>query len=223
MRKTNSVILLSGGLDSTVSAVIALRKSKPLFALTFDYGQRAASMEIRSSRKICRALGIKHKVVDLPFFKDFKGLAMCRAGKKARPEHFTMLDQIWVPNRNGLFINIAACYAEHHGADLIVTGFNREEAAEFPDNSIQYIAAANHSLFYSTRNRVKVISYIADCSKHRIYQIGLKHRAPLKHIYSCYLGGSKMCGQCASCRRLLDAMNILLTPPSPLIRERGKK
>ncbi|OGC39127.1 7-cyano-7-deazaguanine synthase QueC [candidate division WOR-3 bacterium RBG_13_43_14] len=209
MKKPNSIILLSGGLDSTVSAAIATRKTKPLFALTFDYGQRAAIMEIKASRKICQILKIKHKIISLPFFKDFKGLRMCNAGKKLKPAHFRTLDQVWIPNRNGLFINIAACYAEHYNASFIVTGFNREEAMEFPDNSIRYIAAVNHSLFYSTRNRVKVISFVADYSKSQIYRIGIKYRAPLKLIYSCYLGGKETCGQCASCRRLLNASSGL--------------
>ncbi len=205
MKKFKSIILLSGGLDSTVSATIATYKSKPLFALTFNYGQRAALMEIKASRKISRALKMKHKVVDLPFYRDFSGLRLCSSRKNIHPEKFIDLDDVWVPNRNGLFINIAACYAEYYNASLIVTGFNREEAWEFPDNSSHYIAAVNHSLYYSTRNRVRVISYVAEYSKAQIYQLGLKQRAPLRYIYSCYLGAKEMCGQCASCRRLLAA------------------
>jgi 7-cyano-7-deazaguanine synthase len=207
MKKPNSIILLSGGLDSTVSAAIASRKTKPILAITFDYGQRAAVMEIRSSSKISRLLKIKHKVIRLPFFKEFKGLRMCNSGKKIKPEQLKTIEQVWIPNRNGLFINMAACYAEHYNASFIVTGFNREEASEFTDNSAQYIAAVNHSLFYSTRNKVKVISYVADYSKSQIYRIGQEQKAPLKYIYSCYLGGEEMCGQCASCRRLIVAQS----------------
>ena len=205
MKRSNSIILLSGGLDSTVSATIAARRTKIIFALTFDYGQRAAEMEIKASRKICRALGIRHKIVALPFFRDLKGLRMCDRRKKKNPNEFKTIDQVWIPNRNGLFINIAASYAEHYNASLIVAGFNREEASEFLDNSSRFIAAVNHSLMYSTRNRVKVISYIAEFSKPQIYRLGIKHHAPLKHIYSCYLGTKEMCGKCASCMRLLAA------------------
>ncbi len=200
--KPRSIILLSGGLDSTVSAVIAKKRTKPLFALTFDYGQRAAKMEILAAKKICRALGIKHKMVKVPFYKEFKVLIMLRSGKKVSTKKFAILKDVWVPNRNGLFINIAACYAEYYGADTIVTGFNREEAAEFPDNKPQFIAAVNHSLMFSTLTRVKVTSYVADCTKKQIYNIGLRYKAPLEHIYSCYLGSEEMCGKCASCQKL---------------------
>lgn len=200
--KPKSIILLSGGLDSTVSAAIACHKTRPLFALTFDYGQRAARMEISAARRICRALKIKHKVVKLPFFKDFRRLRMLNRTQRVRPEQFTKVKDVWVPNRNGLFINVAAGYAEYHGAEVIITGFNRDEAHEFPDNKPQFIAAINHSLMYSTLNRIKVISYVADYTKKQIYRVGRRDKAPLQYVYSCYLGGETMCGTCASCKRL---------------------
>jgi 7-cyano-7-deazaguanine synthase len=203
--KKKSIILLSGGLDSTVSATIAKKRTKPIFALTFDYGQRSAKMEILASRKICRALKIKHKVVKLPFFKEFKKLVMLKS-KKLDTKKFNRLKDIWIPNRNGLFINIAACYAEYFGADLIITGFNREEARQFPDNTPQFVSAINKSLSYSTLKKIKVKSYVEKLSKKEIYELGLKYKAPLKHIYSCYLGGKTMCGKCASCRRLIECI-----------------
>lgn len=205
--KPKSIILLSGGLDSTVSAVIGCQKTEPLFALTFDYGQRAARMEIRAARRICRVLKIKHKVITLPFFKDFKTLRMLRRRIRARPRDFRKLTDLWVPNRNGLFINVAACYAEYCGAEVIITGFNRDEARQFPDNRPQFIAAINHSLMYSTLKKVKVDSYVSDFTKKQIFKVGKRCNAPLQHVYSCYLGGEKMCGKCASCRRLYACMN----------------
>jgi 7-cyano-7-deazaguanine synthase len=202
IRKPKSIILLSGGLDSTVSATIAKKKTIPIFAVTFDYGQRSAKMEILAAKKICRVLRIAHKIVTIPFFTEFKKLVMLQIGRKADIKKFRKLKDVWIPNRNGLFINIAACYAEYYGADLIVTGFNREEARQFPDNTPQFMRAINTSLKFSTLKKVKVKSYIKNFLKKGIYKLGLKYEAPLKHIYSCYLGGKTMCGECASCRRL---------------------
>jgi 7-cyano-7-deazaguanine synthase len=205
--RPKSIILLSGGLDSTVSAAIACQKTNPLFALTFDYGQRAARMEIRAARRICRALKIKHRMVKLPFFKEFKKLRLLGRTTRARPHDFKKLEDVWIPNRNSLFINVAACYAEYYGANVIITGFNRDEAQEFPDNKPQFIAAINHSLMYSTLKKIKVDSYVADYTKKQIYKMGKRYKAPLHYVYSCYLGGKKMCGKCASCRNLLKAIN----------------
>jgi 7-cyano-7-deazaguanine synthase len=203
--KPKSIILLSGGLDSAVSATIAGQGTQPLFALTFDYRQRAAKMEIVASREICRALRIEHKVVQLPFFREYKKLALLGHGRDAPLKRLNKLKDIWIPNRNGLFINVAACYAEYYGARFIITGFNREEAQEFPDNSARFLQAINRSLNYSTLSKIQAKSYVADLSKKEIYRLGLKCKAPLEYIYSCYLGGEKMCGKCASCKRLIQA------------------
>jgi 7-cyano-7-deazaguanine synthase len=202
--KLNSIILLSGGLDSTVSAAIARRRTRPLFALTFDYGQRAAKMEITASKKICRFLKVKHKAIELPFFKEFNRLMLLR-GKKTNINRLNRIRDVWIPNRNALFIDIAACYAEYYGAKIIVTGFNREEAQEFPDNSERFLRAINRSLKYSTLKEIKARSYVLKYTKKEIYKLGLRYKAPLDHIYSCYLGGEEMCGKCASCKRLIKA------------------
>jgi len=206
--KPRSVILLSGGLDSTVSAAIAVRRTHPLFALTFDYGHRAARMEIAASRKICRSLKIRHKVTKLPFFGEFGKLTLL-GRKKIDSKHLVNTRDVWIPNRNGLFINIAACYAEYYGAKYIVTGFNREEARQFPDNSEDFLKAVNRCLRYCTLNKVKVKSYVLKNTKEEIYRLGRRYKAPLDQIYSCYLGGKEMCGKCASCRRLIEAKKPL--------------
>jgi 7-cyano-7-deazaguanine synthase len=203
--KPKSIILLSGGLDSTVSAAVARRRTQPLFALTFDYRQRAAKREIEAARRICGALRIKHRIVQLPFFREYKKLAMLGGTRRASLKHFSKLEDVWVPNRNGLFVNVAACYGEYYNAALIITGFNREEAQEFPDNSARFVQAINKSLSYSTLGKIKVKSYVADLSKKEIYCLGLKYKAPLKYVYSCYLGGAQMCGKCASCKRFIEA------------------
>ena len=112
---------------------------------------------------------------------------------------------VWVPNRNGVFINVTAAYAESSGSQVIVTGFNAEEAAAFPDNSIQFIEAANAALQLSTRNGVKVVSYTAEMDKAGIFELGLEHGAPLELVWPCYLGGETICGNCESCVRFLRA------------------
>ena len=204
--KPKSIILLSGGLDSMVSTVIAQQKTKPVFALTIDYGQRAAKMEIAAAKKICRKLKITHKTIKLPIFKGMNNLALLKSGKNISNKKLNRLRDVWIPNRNGLLINIAACFAEYYNVGIIVTGFNREEAAEFPDNKPQFIAAINHALMFSTLNKVKVISYVAEYTKKQIYKLGLEYNAPMKYIYSCYLGKKQMCGKCASCKKLIKAI-----------------
>lgn len=204
-RKTKSIILLSGGLDSLVSAAIAVKKTRPVRALTFDYGQRAAQREIAAAKKISTHLRIPHTVIALPFFEEFKKCALIKRGSPVKQKSLTRLKDVWVPNRNGLFINLAACFAEYYGAGLIITGFNREEAQEFPDNADAFIQAINHSLMYSTLTTVRVKSYVSAYTKDEIYGLGLKINAPLHLVYSCYRGTKEMCGTCASCKRFFKS------------------
>ena len=212
MVSLSQVILLSGGLDSVVNLSIALEKGAVLLGLTFDYGQRASAREIVSSQKICRHYSIPHKVIHLPWLAEITSTSLVETGgeiPKLDPEDLDdplctelTAQAVWVPNRNGIFIHIAAAIAESLGADRIVTGFNKEEGATFPDNRSEFLDAVSESLKYSTRNRVGVISYTSDMDKKEIVHQGLIHHALFDEIWSCYQGLEKMCGECESCQRL---------------------
>ena len=117
----------------------------------------------------------------------------------------TTAPDVWIPNRNGVFLNVAAAFAESLGADTIVTGFNAEEAAAFPDNSTQFIEACNAAFKFSTRNAVRAVSYTAEMDKARIFELALEHDVPLELVWPCYLGGESICGECESCVRFLRA------------------
>jgi 7-cyano-7-deazaguanine synthase len=203
------VAILSGGLDSTVSLAAAVREMDVTLALTFDYGQRAARREREASARIARRYGIPHRVVRIPWLAPLTRTALVnrrarlpREGMSARSAR-----AVWVPNRNGVFIEIAAAHAESRGARRLVTGFNREEAATFPDNSPGYVRAVNRALSFSTANGVRVVSFTAGLDKRGIARLGRRLGAPLDLIWPCYEGGRRWCGTCESCRRCLRALH----------------
>jgi len=113
---------------------------------------------------------------------------------------------VWVPNRNGLFLNIAAGFAESLGAQTIITGFNQEEAKTFPDNSLAFCQVADKFFGYSTLNKVKVKNFFYNKNKTEILKTALKNKAPLKYVWPCYYGGWKLCGKCESCVRYFNAV-----------------
>ena len=207
-----SIVLLSGGLDSAVSLALALKETEVVFCLTFDYGQRSALKEKASAAALAAHYSIEHRIVELAFLKDITNTALVKTDRNIpEPDPCDLADDIktkvtaesvWVPNRNGLFINIAAAFAESYGCNLIVTGFNREEAATFPDNSAEFVCAANSALSYSTLNKVKLVSYTQALDKIEIVKLGQELGLPFKYIWSCYRGEEKMCRRCESCRRL---------------------
>ena len=88
---------------------------------------------------------------------------------------------------------------------MVIAGFNREEAATFPDNSIEYLAAATAALAYSTRGRVRLESPTAALDKREIVVAGRAHAVPLELCWPCYEGGAVPCASCESCQRFLSA------------------
>lgn len=203
------VAILSGGLDSTVSLAAAARKMDLVLALTFDYGQRAARREREASARVARRYRVPHRVVEIPWLAGITRTSLVnRATRLPRNETSTAsAAAVWVPNRNGVFIETAAAHAEALGAARLITGFNREEAATFPDNSAAYVNAVNAALSYSTANGVKVVSFTAGLDKRGIVRLGRRLGAPLDLVWPCYEGGKAWCRTCESCLRALRALD----------------
>ncbi|MBL8841399.1 MAG: 7-cyano-7-deazaguanine synthase QueC [Planctomycetes bacterium] len=212
-----AVALLSGGLDSTVALALAQERGPIALALTIDYGQRAAAREIERSAALARHFGVAHRVVALPFFAELPGggALLDRALELPRPDRATLerggraveasAARVWVPNRNGVFVEVAAAFAEALGAGRVVVGFNREEAATFPDNSLGYLKALDGALAYSTRGHVRVEAPTGALDKAAIVAAAASRRLPLDVIWPCYEGGAAPCATCESCQRFLRA------------------
>ncbi len=210
-----SIILLSGGLDSAVSLAYAKDNYNISLALTFNYGQKAFSNEASSSAKFAEFYGLEHKIIDLPWLANITKTSL--VSEDNVPEMpIEQLDNIevaeqtaksvWVPNRNGLFVNIAACYADAYDYSHIIIGVNYEEATTFKDNSKAFIEAVNFSLGNSVNNEVDVIAPLSDFGKEEIVKIGIECGLPFEHLRSCYQNGLKHCGTCESCSRLKRAL-----------------
>ncbi len=207
------IVLLSGGLDSAVNLKLAADHKGVGLALTFDYGQRAAGREAAAASLMCRQLRIPHHVVDLPWLAEICRTALVSA---QAPMPRLTADQlnsaavasgetaraVWVPNRNGVFANIAASYAESLGCEGIIAGLNREEGATFPDNSASFVEATNGALALSTLLKPVLLSYTQVMDKAEIVKEGRVCGAPIASIWSCYQGGAEHCWRCESCARL---------------------
>lgn len=214
----SSIILLSGGLDSAAHLAIAAEKDLPALALTVNYGQRAAQREIQSAQKLCHFYGVNHQVLDLPWLGALGGSSLTDISKTIPGIEKSQLDEksiientaraVWVPNRNGVLIHIAAAIAEQQSVSTVLVGFNAEEAATFPDNSEEYMNAVNQALFFSTANQVQVKSYTVRWNKKQIVAELKKLRSPFPFdlVWSCYEGREQACRVCESCQRLARAL-----------------
>lgn len=215
--RARTVVLLSGGLDSAANLAICSSLDEPVLALTADYGQRAAARENEAAVALARFYGVEHRAVDLRWLGALGGSSLTSRGEavpvldSSRLDHLPTIQEaarsVWVPNRNGVLINVAASYAERIGAARVLVGFNREEATTFPDNSEDYLSAATRALSYSTAGRVVLHCYTTELDKSEIVARlrGLARPFPFELLWSCYHGGVKPCGECESCQRLRRA------------------
>jgi len=222
-----SVLLLSGGLDSAANLAFGCAESsgdisESVLALTARYGQRSAEQEVYASKALCEYYGVAHEIVDLGWLGGLGGSALTEAAQAVPEVGTDDLDRsavtgpsakaVWVPNRNGVLLNVAAAYAEARGAERVIVGFNSEEAATFPDNSVEYMQRAEAALTLSTATGVRVFSYTAAWDKTRIVKelLQLPRQFPFELVWSCYQGTSGAmrtpCGKCESCRRFERAL-----------------
>jgi 7-cyano-7-deazaguanine synthase len=209
-----AITLLSSGLDSVAALAIAAESLDIEMAITFDYGQRAGEREIEYSRKVCEYFGIEHRVIKLHWLSEITSTSLVNRNTDVPSLSFEDIDEtapaeitrasakaVWVPNRNGVMLNIAGAFAESRDCDYLLVGFNGEEAVTFPDNSLAYLQAMDKAFFYSTQNGVEVLAPLIELGKTEIVKRALGAKAPLEYSWSCYHGGETPCGECESCRR----------------------
>lgn len=210
-----SIVLLSGGLDSFVSLALAKDEYNVKLALTFDYGQKSAQQEIVAAKKICDFYDIEHKVIVLDWLKEITQTALVSNEeipltelKDLNSDEFVNKSAIsvWVPNRNGAFLNIAAAFADSYDFDYIIFGANKEEGTTFPDNTQEFIDKINESFRFSTQKQPKAYAPLINLNKNDIVKKAVENKVPLNLTRSCYASKEKHCGICESCVRLKRAL-----------------
>ena len=204
-----AIAVLSGGLDCTVASSV-YAKDYDIHAITFNYGQKAFKQELNASKKICEKMGFSHSVINLDWLAKISNSSL-NTSRNIPEVEFNDLDDlekssetassVWVPARNTVFTSIAASYAESIGAEIIIVGWDKEEANTFPDNSKEYLKNFNKLLKIGSPINIEIKAPAIDLDKHEIVKLGSKVNAPIELSYSCYKGNDVHCGVCESCMR----------------------
>ncbi|MBE6497937.1 MAG: 7-cyano-7-deazaguanine synthase QueC [Methanobrevibacter sp.] len=215
MKKAISV--LSGGLDCTVATSV-YSKDYEIHAITFNYGQKAFQREVKAAKEICKKMNWTHEVIDLPWLSKISTSSL-NTSEEIPEVSLDDLDDpdkssetassVWVPARNTVFTSIALSYAESIGAEIIIVGWDAEEAATFPDNSKEYLEKFNELIGVGSPDNIKIEAPAIDLDKEEIVKLGVEVGAPMELSYSCYKGSDKHCGVCESCMRRKRAFKKL--------------
>ena len=210
-----AIVLLSGGLDSVVSLSVIKEKCTEIIALTFNYGQKSYLAEKKAAEQVSQYYKIENKVIDLDWLSVISTSSLTTKDtipyiSKDNLDNISIAQNtaksVWVPNRNGLFVNIAACFAEAYNYDTIIIGANKEEGTTFKDNTIKFVNAINTSLENSVNSKIKLVAPLINMTKEEIVNIAIQQNVPLELIHSCYISEEKHCGFCESCQRLKRAL-----------------
>lgn len=200
----SAIVLLSGGLDSLASIAAVREEIDVKKALHFNYGQNPLEKEKLACEKICKHYNIELETIDLPWLAEISKNSALSSQTECKESDRGIC--FWIPNRNGLFVNIGACYAESLGCKYVIIGANLEEAEGFKDNSSEFIKNSTSLFKTSTQNNVELIAPLINMSKKEIIKKAIELNAPIELVWSCYYNGEKHCGKCPSCKLLNSAL-----------------
>jgi 7-cyano-7-deazaguanine synthase len=223
-----TVVTLSGGMDSTVCAALAVRQRGPahVAALHISYGQRTEAREQRAFGEICDRLGIVRRLmVRNQALGEIGGSALTDASlavPDAGPETGSQIPITYVPFRNAHFLSVAVSWAEVLGAREIFIGAVEQDSSGYPDCRPAYYAAFNQLIQAGTREgNIEIQTPLILLRKVEIIRLGIEAGAPFELTWSCYSREDIACGVCESCtlrRRAFAAAGIAdpISYPAPL-------
>jgi len=210
--KRKAVVLLSGGMDSCVTAAIA-SQSHQLALLHASYGQRTEARERRAFEEIADFYAVKDRLmIRLDSFARIGGSALTDR-KIAVPEssdsaaHSSEIPITYVPFRNAHFLSAAVSWAEVIGANAIFVGAVAEDGSGYPDCRPEYYRAFAELVRQGTRpeTHIEIATPVIAMRKSEIIRRGVELGAPLNLTWSCYQLEDEACGTCDSCRLRLRA------------------
>ncbi len=199
-----AVCIISGGMDSALSAKIAQKEGYEIIALHFNYGQRTQSKELQCFRKIAEDVNASEVYeIDLPFFEQIGASALTDKSIDIPTGGIEEgVPVTYVPFRNGIFLSIAASVAEKHAAEALFIGVVEEDSSGYPDCRESYIEQMQKAINMGTKEEtvLTIKMPLVMLSKSEIVEKSLALSVPLENTWSCYKEEEEACGVCDSCR-----------------------
>ncbi|MGB7070527.1 MAG: 7-cyano-7-deazaguanine synthase QueC [Pyrinomonadaceae bacterium] len=200
----DSIVLVSGGMDSCVTAAIAREESIKLAFLHISYGQRTEASERKAFNDVADHYGVEKRLdVSIQYLAMIGGSSLTDTaipvsdadlGSKTIPSSY-------VPFRNANMLSIAVSWAEVIAANAIYIGAVAEDSSGYPDCRPEFYAAFQNTVDAGTKpeTRIEICTPIINLSKAQIVRKAIELDAPLHLTWSCYRDGDLACGACDSC------------------------
>lgn len=208
MAAKDSIILVSGGLDSTT--LLYEYADRIAMGVSFDYGANQNSREIAMAEASCGRLGVKHITVPLAFMKDYFKSSLLEgdaAVPEGRYDDANMRSTV-VPFRNGIMLSIACGLAESEGLHYVLIANHSGDHAIYPDCRPGFIGPMSEAMKAGTYAGVEILAPYTEITKADIVRRGTVLGIDYKGTWSCYRGGKKHCGRCGTCTERREAFRL---------------
>lgn len=200
-----AVVLVSGGMDSLVTAAMAFEKHQRLAFMHLNYGQKTQQKELECFHKIADHYQVapeQRKIVDMTFLSEIGGSSLTDSQMEVTHFHgeSSEIPSSYVPFRNSLIISMAVSWSEIIGAKKIYIGAVDEDSSGYPDCRPSYYRAMNALIKEGTKEGdIQVITPVINLKKEQIVKAAIELMAPLHYSWSCYAREDLACGICDSC------------------------
>jgi 7-cyano-7-deazaguanine synthase len=201
-----TVVVFSGGLDSTTLLYHLKDARHELIALAVNYGQRH-SRELDCARAICHGLGVDLKTLDLTGISQIFGSNRLSDADAEIPEGSYQPDsmqQTTVPNRNMILLSIASGWAISNDCQAVAFGAHSGEYTPYPDCRPEFAEAMDKAAQLCDWKPLRILAPFVEWTKADIVRRGAELGVPFDLTWSCYVGGDRHCGRCGTC---LDRQN----------------
>jgi len=210
--KKKAVCIMSGGMDSTLSAYMMKEQGYEIIGVHFNYDQRTQAKELVCFEAICDELHVEKKyILDLDFFKQLGASALTDTNIEVPTSGVGEgVPVTYVPFRNGIFLSMAGAIAEKEGAEVIAIGVVEEDSSGYPDCREEYIKSMQQSINLGTKDETNITIKmpLVHLKKSEIVNEAIKLDVPLQLTWSCYKDEEKACGVCDSCRLRLNGFKV---------------
>ena len=203
----HTVLLLSGGLDSSVLLADLLRRGGRVTALGCDYGSRHNRRELACARRLCAGREVPFQILRLGFIGAcFRSHLLKGGGELPRdPYDEASMRQTVVPFRNGILLAAAAGFAESVGAQAVAIAAHAGDHALYPDCREAFMRSMAGAVRLGTYARIRLLRPYVHRSKAWIVARGARLGVDFARTWSCYAGGRRHCGTCGTCRERREA------------------